>query len=104
MIKGSAKKSFRQNTSGPVVRRYGSDSYKYFEQSRWTIVEGELTPGGEDVDRILFRYCPMKWSDDKKRLSSAERKIAFKAVGKFLDDQKIRWKFSDFGKENWVAR
>ena len=102
MIKRSEKKSVRQDAGGPAIRRYGSDSFKYFEESRWTIVEGEVTHSDEGVDRILFRYCPMKWSDDKKRLTAGERERVFKALGDFLDKRRIKWKFSDFGKENWT--
>lgn len=87
-----------------VVKPYGSDSYKYFEQSRYTIVEGEVTGGCEGVDRIVFRYCPMKWSDNKIPLNSSERKSVLSAVGKFLDEKNIHWKFSNFGRENLAKK
>lgn len=47
-------------------------------------------------------YCPMKWSDNKEPLKYGERKRAFKAVEDYLEGRKIRWKFSNFGKENWA--
>ena len=90
------KTNLRQNPVRAVVRRYGNDSYKYFEKGRFTIVEGELTHGSEGVDRIIFRYCPMKWSDSEKRLTAGERKKVFRAVGEYLDKRKIKWKFSDW--------
>lgn len=88
------KTNLRQGSSRPVVRRYGQDSYKYFEKGHFTIVEGELTHGGEGVDRIIFHYCPMKWSDSGKRLTAGERKKVFRVVGEYLDKEKIKWKFS----------
>lgn len=94
------KRNLRQSPAAPVVRRYGEDSYKYFEKGRFTIVEGELTHGNEGVDRIIFFYCPMKWSDSEKQLNTKEREKVFKAVGEFLDEKKIKWKFSNFGREN----
>jgi hypothetical protein len=44
----------------------------------------------------------MKWSDSGKRLTAAERERAFQAVGEYWNKRKIRWKFSDFGIEDWV--
>jgi hypothetical protein len=108
MLKHSAtfskkiKKNLLQNSAKAEVQRYGRDSFKYHAKSRSTIVEGELMHGKEDLDRIIFRYCPMKWSDNKEPLTHGKRKRAFKAVGDYLNGRKIRWKFSDFGKENWA--
>jgi hypothetical protein len=96
------KKATQQAAVRTVVKRYGSDSYKYFEENRHTIVEGEPTGGSEGVDHLIFRYCPMKWSDSGKPLATQERKKAFRAVGKYLDEQKIKWKFSNFGVEDWI--
>lgn len=90
----NAKKDLRKSGAETAVRRYGQDSYKYCEKGRFTIVEGELTHGDEDVDRIIFYHCPMKWSDSEKRLAAGERKKVFKAVGEYLDREKIKWKFS----------
>jgi hypothetical protein len=94
------KKVMLRSSIRAVVKPYGRDSYKYFERSRYTIVEGEVTGGCEGVDRIVFRYCPMKWSDNKVHLNSSERKSALSAVGKFLNEKKILWKFSNFGRES----
>jgi hypothetical protein len=88
------KANLQRSSAAPVIRRYGQDSYKYFEKGRFTIIEGELTHDGKDVDRIIFYYCPMKWSDSEKRLTAGERKKVFKAVGEYLDKEKIKWKFS----------
>jgi hypothetical protein len=101
-ISKKGKKNLQQISAKAVIRRYGSDSYKYCEKNRFTIVEGELTYGSEGVDRIVFRYCPMKWSDSEKRLTAREREKVFRAVGEHLDKGKILWKFSDFGIEDWV--
>lgn len=102
-IKPKKKKEDSQPGSPKaVVRRYGSDSFKYHEKGRYTILEGELTHGNEGVDRIIFRYCPMKWSDTGKRLTTGEREKVFQAIGEYLDKEKIKWKFSDFGIEDWV--
>jgi hypothetical protein len=92
----------QRNPVEAVVKPYGCDSYKYFEGSRYTIVEGEPTGGCKGVDRLIFLYCPMKWSDSNEPLTYGERKRAFKALAEYLDGRKIRWKFSDFGKENWT--
>jgi hypothetical protein len=88
------KKNLRRSSAEPVVRRYGRDSYKYCEKGHFTIVEGELMHAGEDVDRLIFYHCPMKWSDSEKRLTAQERKKVLKAVGEYLDREKIKWKFS----------
>ena len=93
-IKPSKKANPRQLPSKALIRRYGSDSYKYCEAGRFTIVEGELTHGDEGVDRIIFRYCPMKWSDTGKSLSAVERKKVFRKVAEYLEKGKIKWKFS----------
>ena len=92
--KKKAKKNLRPSTVKAAVRRYGSDSYKYCEAGRFTIVEGELTHGDEGVDRIIFRYCPMKWSDTGKSLSAVERKKVFRTIAEYLEKGKIKWKFS----------
>ncbi|HEX3627103.1 MAG TPA: hypothetical protein VH280_16965 [Verrucomicrobiae bacterium] len=84
----------QQNPVKAVIRRYGSDSFKYCEKDRFTIVEGEPMHGGEGVDRIIFFYCPMKWSDSEKQLNATERKKVFQTVGEYLDKKKIKWKFS----------
>lgn len=94
------EKTPRRGLVKAIVQRYGSDSYKYCETGRFTIVEGELTHGSEGVDRIIFRYCPMKWSDSEKQLSAVEREKVFQAVVEYLDNRKIRWKFSDSGIED----
>jgi hypothetical protein len=91
---GKEKMNLEQSSPKSLIRRYGSDSYKYCEKGRFTIVEGELTHGSEDVDRIIFHYCPMKWSDSEKLLNTAERKKVFQAVSEYLDKKKIKWKFS----------
>ena len=98
----SKKKDLQRSVAKAVIRPYGSDSYKYCEKARHTIVEGELMHGSEGVDRIVFHYCPMKWSDSGNQLNAAERKKVFQAVGEYLDKEKIKWKFSDFGIEDWV--
>lgn len=90
------KKVTRESLVKAVVKPYGSDSYKYLEGSRYTIVEGEPTGGCGGVDRLIFRYCPMKWSDSGKRLTAGERKKVFRALGEYLDKAKIRWKFSEW--------
>lgn len=92
-------KTKREKGARPVdvaIRRYGSDSFKYCEKDRFTIIEGELMHGREGIDRIIFFYCPMKWSDSEKQLNAAERKKVFQAVGEYLDKHKIKWKFSDW--------
>lgn len=99
MARFSKKKREGARPVDVAIRRYGGDSFKYCEPSRFTTIEGELTRGAEGICRIIFRYCPMKWSNNKKPLSSAERRKVLKAVGEYLDRQKVRWKFSNFGKE-----
>ena len=93
-MKPSKKANSRKFPSKAVIRRYGSDSYKYCEKERFTIVEGELPHGEQGVDRIVFRYCPMKWSNTGKQLTAAERKKVFQATREYLDKKKIKWKFS----------
>ena len=93
-INSKKKRDLQQSVAKAVIRPYGSDSYKYCEKARHTIVEGELTHGGEGVDRIVFYHCPMKWSDSEKQLNGAERKKVLQAVGEYLDRKKIRWEFS----------
>jgi hypothetical protein len=51
--------------------------------------------GSTGVDRILYRRCPMKWSDTGELLTEAEREKVFRKVGEYLDKGKIRWEFSD---------
>ena len=76
-------KTKRKKGARPVavaIRPYGSDSFKYSESGRFTTVEGELTRDAEGNHRIIFRHCPMKWSNSKKPLSSMERRKVLKAV------------------------
>jgi hypothetical protein len=88
------KVNSRQNPAKGVIRRYGNDSFKYCEKNRFTIVEGEPMHSREGIDRIIFFYCPMKWSDSEKQLNAAERKKVFQTIGEYLDKKKIKWKFS----------
>jgi hypothetical protein len=93
-IKSATKVDFRDGPFKGVIRRFGSDSFKYCEKGRFTIVEGEAMHGREGVDQIVFFYCPIKWSDSEKQLNATERKKVFQTVREYLDKKKIKWKFS----------
>lgn len=93
-------KRLQQSYSSPIVRIHLRDSFRYYEKGRWTTVSGELM-AIRDPQRIIYRRCPMKWSDTGESLTEAEREKVFQAVGEHLDKSKVRWEFSDATAPNW---
>ena len=88
------QKNLQRSFAKPVVECYLRDSFKYYEQGRWTTVSGELMSGRAAFDRIIYR-SPMRWNDTGGLLTEAESERAFQAVGEHLNKSKIRWEFYD---------
>ena len=93
-------KRLRKSFAHPVIGG-GRDSFRYYEKGRWTTVSAEMMPGSTEIDKVIYRRCPMIWSDTGESLTAAERDDVFQAVGDYFDKKKIRWKFSDIVAANW---
>ena len=91
------KRRLRQSFARIIILGYGRDSLRYYENGRWVTVEAELMCGRADVDRVVYRGCPLKWNDAGELLTPDQREKLFQKVGEYLDEAKIKWKFSDAG-------
>jgi hypothetical protein len=89
------ERALRQSFARPVVRCYQRDAFRYYENGRWVTVDGELMSGCADVERVIFRRCPLKWNDTGEALTTEERAKVFQKVGEHLDKSGIKWKFDD---------
>jgi hypothetical protein len=49
---------------------------------------------GRDLDRLIYRQCPLKWEDTGEVLASEERERVLQKVCAHFDSKNIRWKFS----------
>jgi hypothetical protein len=58
-------------------------------------VAGELMSGRADVDRVIYRQCPLMWNDTCQTLTADEGERVFQKVGEHFDRAKIKWKFID---------
>jgi hypothetical protein len=88
------EKRLRKSFAHPVLGG-GRDSFRYYEKGRWTTVAAEMMPGSTEIDKVIYRDWPMKWSDTGESLTEAERGKVFQVVSEYFDRKKIRWKFSD---------
>lgn len=93
-------KRLRKSFTYPVIGG-GRDSFRYYEKGRWTTVVAEMMPGSTEIDKVIYRRCPMKWNDTGESLTEAEREKVFQTVGAYFDEKKMRWKFSDATAPNW---
>lgn len=89
------ERTLRQSFVKPVVRCYQRDAFRYYENGRWVTVEGELMSGRADVERVIYRQCPLKWNDTGQALTAEERAKVFQKVGDHLDQSGVKWKFDD---------
>jgi hypothetical protein len=81
------KKSFKR----PVICGHGRDALRYYENGHYVVVEAELMCG--DLDRLVFRNCPLKWDDSGELLTEAEAEQVMRLFCAELDRNKIRWAF-----------
>src|SRR5262249_6029266 len=89
------RKRIRQSFTNSLVGINGRDSFRYYENGRWVTVRGELMSGSADVDRVIYRQCPLRWNDTGETLTTAERERVFQKVTEHLDQSGIKWKFDD---------
>jgi len=91
------ERRLRQSFSRPVIRCYQRDAFRYYENGRWVTVEGELMSGRAEIERVIYRQCPLKWNDIGKALTTEERDRVLRKVGEHLDESGIKWRFNDGG-------
>lgn len=95
------EKSLRRSFEHVIVRGYGRDAVRLYENGHSVIVECELMSGRSDTDRVIYRHCPLKWDDTGKLLTPEEKDHVFQKLCDHFDSKGVRWKFSDAGPENW---
>jgi len=88
------QRAIRRSFVIPVVRCYQKDGFRYYENGRWTTVAGELMSAHSDVQRVIYRQCPLKWNDKDETLTAAEREKVFQKVAEHLNRSGIKWKFN----------
>jgi len=89
------KKRIQKSFTSPLVGINGRDSFRYYENGRWVTVWGELMSSRADVERVIYRQCPLKWNDTGQALTTEEREKVFQKVGEHLDQSGVKWKFDD---------
>ena len=89
------KRRLRQSFTRSLVAVNDRDSFRYYENGRWVTVEAELMSGRADVERVIYRTCPLKWNDAGEPLTPGERESVFQKVGEYFDRSGIKWKFDD---------
>jgi hypothetical protein len=88
------KRYLRKSFVRPIIKG-GRDSLKYHENGRWTTVEAEMMSRSAEVDKMVYRDCPMRWSDTGENLTETERQKVFEVAAEYFARKNIRWKFYD---------
>jgi hypothetical protein len=91
LIKQLEKKRLHRSLKQPFVVAFGRDSFKFYENGRWTILEAELMCG--EFDRQIYRGRALRWNGSAEILTSGEEDRAFQKLCEHFDERKIRWKF-----------
>ena|ERR1035437_5459790 len=78
-----------------VICGDGRDAFRYYEKGSYVVIEAELMCGG--LDRLINRSCLLKWDDSGKLLSEEDTEQVFRNLCEYLNQKKVRWKFSAAG-------
>ena len=88
------KHQLHRSLGTTIVRGYGRDSVRYYENGRWVTVEAYLMFGRSDIDRVIHRGCSLRWNDSGEPLSPDERARVFQSVAKHFEGSGVMWKFN----------
>lgn len=89
------KRRLSQSLSSPFVVPYQRDAFRYYESGRSTTIDAELMFG--EYDRLVHYGGFLKWDDNGAELTRDEEKRAFERLVQYLNQRKIKWKFSEAG-------